>query len=195
MFDSLPNYPLHRRWREQVFPGPIVVALIQRHETPPAQPHYLLIRRKSGAYNGQWALVGGKWDFGETLISAITREVKEETNLDATFTALRGIVSERLAPPDDENAAAHFLIFVCELVADGVASEQNEGLVAWFTQAEIDELHTQKAIIPSDYAMLHHFAGSTEAAPYFEAEMVSLLGDEQQMTRLLRFERIDDEAK
>ncbi|MCP4415034.1 MAG: NUDIX hydrolase, partial [Chloroflexi bacterium] len=174
-----------------LFPGPIVVALIQRLADD--QPRYLLIQRNGKTYNGQWALVGGKWDFGETLMTAVTREVKEETNLDTTFTALRGIVNERLAPPDGESDAAHFLIFVCELAAaDGAASEQNEGAVAWFSRAEIDDLHAQNAIIPSDYAMLHQFAGSAEAAPHFEAEMLSELGNERERpSRLIRFERVN----
>ncbi len=206
MFDSLPNFPRHRRWRKQLFPGPIVVALIRRppnaSSTAVSPPHYLLIQRKSGAYyNGQWALVGGKWDFGETLMTAVTREVKEETNLDADFIALRGIVSERLAPSNQKNDgtmshrgdAAHFLIFVCELAAaNGTASEQNEGAVAWFSRAEIDDLHAQNAIIPSDYLMLQQFAGSTESIPHFEAEMVSALGDKKKRpSQLMRFERID----
>ncbi|MEJ2750811.1 MAG: NUDIX hydrolase [Anaerolineae bacterium] len=138
MFDSLPDLPLHRRWRNQLYPGPVVVALIQR-QTAVASPCYLLIRRKSDSYTGQWALVGGKWDFGETLVTAVTREVEEETGLAASFTALRGMVSERLVPPNQEKQAAHFLIFVCEMTApDGDAREQNEGAVAWFTRTEID---------------------------------------------------------
>jgi ADP-ribose pyrophosphatase YjhB (NUDIX family) len=43
-----------------------------------------------------WALVGGKWDFGEELGTAVTREVKEETSLDTRFVALRGLVNVRL---------------------------------------------------------------------------------------------------
>ncbi len=194
MFDSLSNFPRRRRWREQLFPGPIVVALIRRPTALVGSvSQYLLIRRKSGAYSGQWALVGGKWDFGETLMTAVTREVKEETNLDTAFTALRGIVNERLAPAGDKDDAAHFLIFVCELAAaNGAASEQNEGAVAWFTCAEIDTLHAQKAIIPSDYAMLKQFAGSTEAAPHFEAEMVAeMVGEAKRPSQLIRFERIN----
>ncbi|MCA9920815.1 MAG: NUDIX hydrolase [Anaerolineales bacterium] len=192
MFESLPDFPLNRRWRGQAFPSPVVVAIIQR-QTAVSQPRCLLIRRVSDSYIDQWALVGGKWDFGETLVTAVTREVKEETNLNATFTALRGIVSERVVPPDQENDAAHFLIFVCELSApDGVAREQNEGAVAWFTRTEIDELHAQNAIIPSDYRMLQQFAGSTESVSHVEAEMLSALGGNQkQPAHLIRFERVN----
>lgn len=113
--------------------------------------------------------------------------------MDAVFVALRGLVSERLAPPDQKSPAAHFLIFVCELRAeDGDASEQSEGVVAWFSRSEIDEMHEQNAIIPSDYLMIQHFAGSVESIPHFEAEMVTVLGsDQEHPTRLIRFERID----
>lgn len=203
-FDSLPDFPLDRRWRSQIFPGPVVVAIIQRRKSAsatataadgshPATPQYLLIQRNGDTYTGQWALVGGKWDFGETLVTAVIREVKEETGLGATFVALRGLVSERLAPPDQKSPAAHFLILVCELRAeDGDASEQNEGAVAWFSRSEIEALHEQNAIIPSDYLMIQHFAGVEEPIPHFEAEMMTILGsDQEQPTRLIRFERID----
>lgn len=198
MFDSLPDFPVDRRWRGQIFPGPVVVAIIQRQTAvtdgrQPATPHYLLIRRSGDTYTGQWALVGGKWDFGETLVTAVIREVKEETGLDATFLALRGLVSERLAPPDQTSPAAHFLILVCELRAEyGDATEQNEGAVAWFSRSEMDALHEQNAIIPSDYLMIQHFAGAAESIPHFEAEMMTVLGDDQEHpSRLVRFDRID----
>ena len=198
MFDSLPDFPVDRRWRNQIYPGPVVVAIIQRQMAAvdggySTTPIYLLIRRSGDTHTGQWALVGGKWDFGETLVTAVIREVKEETDLDTTFLALRGLVSERLAPPNQQSPAAHFLIFVCELRAEnGEASEQNEGAVAWFSRSEIDALHEQNAIIPSDYLMIQQFAGAGRSVPHYEAEMITVLGDKQKHPSwLIRFERID----
>jgi 8-oxo-dGTP diphosphatase len=190
MFDSLHQFPTDRRWREQPFPAPIVVALIRRQQAD-AEPRYLLIRRKAGPYSGQWALVGGKWDFGETLATAVTREVQEETGLVAKFIALRGIVSERVLPPNDDLPGAHFLLLVCELTApDGVASEQAEGAVAWFTPTAISELHSQQAIIPSDYAMIQQFLHSFSEVTLIEAEMISAIGgSDLYPTELRRFER------
>lgn len=195
-FDLLPDLPPERRWRAQAYPAPVVGALIRR-QTAAGHPCYLLIRRKYDPYKGQWALVGGKWDFGETLAAAVVREVREETGLAATFVALRGLVSERLAPQVDANAGAHFLIFVCELAAPtGAAEEQAEGAVAWFTLAEIDELHASAAIIPSDYAMIRSFAESAESLPYIEAEMIAAVnGDQAQPARLVRFERVDGQKQ
>jgi ADP-ribose pyrophosphatase YjhB (NUDIX family) len=95
-FTALPTLPPEQRWRGQTAPVPVVVALIRRaHEDG---ERLLLIRRAAGPYAGQWALVGGKWEFGETLPEAIVREVAEETGLRTSFVAVRGVVSERVAP-------------------------------------------------------------------------------------------------
>jgi 8-oxo-dGTP diphosphatase len=177
--------PPSRRWRQQAYPIPVVVNLIHR----PHDDQYLLIRRNKEPYIGRWGLVGGKWDFGETLASAATREVKEETSLDTTFIALRGVVNERVAPAGLDDTAGHFLIFICELAAGvGEAREQAEGAVAWFTPAEIDTLHHQAQVIPSDYLMLKQFTDpAAPAIDLYEAEMVAAAGDGGELT-LLRFD-------
>lgn len=172
MFNHLTQIPPEQRWHEQPYPLPVVVALIKR---PFAQNEhrYLLIHRTSRVHHGMWALVGGKWDFGETLPDAIVREVAEETGLVAQFVALRGTVSQRLAA--DNEKPAHFLLFVCELHApDGIAEEQQEGEAAWFSHAEIEHLQANGRIIPTDYAMLQQFATAT-APLHVEAEMVASL--------------------
>ncbi|MBK8987722.1 MAG: NUDIX domain-containing protein [Chloroflexi bacterium] len=191
MFDTLSALPAAQRWRQQPFPAPIVVAIIRRQQLG-AEPCYLLIQRQATTYRGQWALVGGKWDFGETLATAVTREVREETGLLADFVALRGVVSERVVPPADDLPGAHFLLLVCELSApEGTAVEQTEGAVGWFTPTDISALHSQQAIIPSDFAMLHRFAGASDPSIHIEAEMVSAIGGATPYpTELRRFEEI-----
>lgn len=191
LLNVLANLPQAQRWRAQLYPAPIVVALIQR-PFPNNTSRYLLIKRKSGIHNGQWALVGGKWDFGEEMATSVTREVREETGLQAQFIGLRGIASERIAPADNEGMGAHFLLFVCALTAPkGDAQEQNEGEVNWLTAAEIDALHTEQAIIPSDYAMINRFAGETAVVPHIEIEMSGGVGKRhKQPAQLMRFEEI-----
>ena len=175
MFQSLAQIPVQARWREQSYPMPIVAAIIRRERLPDNSNNadFLLIRRNSSPYQGMWALVGGKWDFGETLAQAIIREVQEETGLETAFVALRGMVNERLASAAKvADCPAHFVIFVCELrVTAGTAQEQAEGEVVWFTTAEIETLHREQAIVPSDFAMLQQFSKAA-ALPYSEAEMV-----------------------
>ncbi len=189
MFNKLANLPQTQRWRGQQQPIPIVVAIVR--EMAPA-PRYLLIQRNGDTYHGQWALVGGKWDFGETLPQAIVREVREETNLDTEFVALRGVVSERVLTPEAAvmpAQAAHFLLFVCDLaVVAGQAQQQQEGAVAWFAWEAIEQLQAQQQIIPSDMAMLQQFAGVKTAVAHIEAEMISNIGQKQiQVPQLVRF--------
>jgi ADP-ribose pyrophosphatase YjhB (NUDIX family) len=175
-FDSMSGLPRDQRWHGQMHPTPVVVALIRDRAEGGESTRFLLIRRNVGPYTGQWALVVGKWDFGETLDAAIVREVREETALETKFVALRALISERVVPWQAGDLGAHFLIFVCELaVESGRATEQTEGIVAWFTRPQLDGLKRAEAIIPSDYAMIEQFALAEQAAPYVEVEMLAPL--------------------
>ena len=188
-FSTLTTLPPEQRWRGQTAPVPVVVALIRRAHNDGER--LLLIRRAAGPYAGHWALVGGKWDFGETLAEAIVREVREETGLATALVAVRGLVSERVTPWSPAELAAHFLLLVCDLVVrGGEAAEQSEGLVAWFDHAAIDALHAAGNIIPSDYAMIREFAAATGCAPYVEVEMRATVGGAAgSLSELLRFRR------
>ncbi|MDP1792965.1 MAG: NUDIX domain-containing protein, partial [Acidimicrobiales bacterium] len=42
----------------------------------------LLIRRGHGPAAGEWSVPGGRVEFGELMVEALVREVKEETGLD-----------------------------------------------------------------------------------------------------------------
>lgn len=150
-----------------------VLALISRNGDN-NKTRWLLIKRQVEPYAGKWALVGGKWDFGETLERSVTREVKEETGLNADFVALRSVVSERVAPRSAEDEGGHFLLFVCLLHApNGNASEQYEGPVAWFSLAELDALHADNAIIPTDYTLLKQFGLTASGLTYVEADIIA----------------------
>ena len=195
MVDFLADIPIEERWRNQKQPAPIVISIIRRvqsQKTPVDDiESYLLIRRKNGPYRHFWALVGGKWDFGESLSVAALREVEEETGLTGSFDSLLGLVNERARIDNRESpGAAHFLLFVCQVDAGGgEAKEREEGEVAWFTKNEIEGLNSAGEIIPSDFAMLSHFVGE-EALPYVEVEMNSVSdgGPDPGDAQLTRFE-------
>lgn len=196
-FGALVRIPINSRWRRQQHPMPVVVAIIQKQEEEDLSENervsYLLIRRKSEPYKDYWALIGGKWDFGETLAHAILREVREETSLDVSFDSLVGIVNERLASENgEETKPAQFLLFVCRLsYHSGLATEQQEGAVDWFTPAELERLNEAGEIIPSDFLMLAHFI---EAPPviHHEVDMLASGGvrDSKPGSYIVRFERI-----
>ncbi len=190
MFESLSNLPLARRWQEQAYPVASVLALIRRDDVSngdEAIPRYLLIQRQTEPYIGKWGLVGGRWEFGETLETAITREVKEETGLGTTFVALRGLVNERIAPRSPSDEGAHYLLFVCEVhVLTGTAREQSEGPVAWYGLEELKELSERQAIIFTDHAIIRRFTQNGAGIPYIEAEVVAS-SSEKGTDELVRF--------
>ncbi len=170
MNHSLAQLPDSRRWRQQAFPVAIVGAIIRRDIDP--EPRYLLIRRINEPYIGLWALVGGRWEFGETLAEAVTREVQEETGLTTTFVALHTVVNERLVPADPSTFGAHFVLFVCEVQAlSGEPSEQAEGQVAWFAVDQLKDLHRRQAIVSTDYRILEQSFTASRPVAYVETEV------------------------
>lgn len=190
-FAALTSLPIEQRWRSQVAPAPIVAALIRRPGRAAGQDEFLLINRNSEPYRGYWALVGGKWEFGEPLSTAVEREVAEESGLRSTFVAVRALVGERMLAPGAVSQAAHFLILLCEVHVDGGhASQQSEGDVRWFGRSELDELHAGGRIVPSDYAMMREFSNADVVLPYVEARLIgSAAGQPEQPLRLLGFDQ------
>jgi GrpB-like predicted nucleotidyltransferase (UPF0157 family)/ADP-ribose pyrophosphatase YjhB (NUDIX family) len=175
-FESLTALPLARRWRDQTYPVTSVLAIIRRDVATQdgAESQILLIQRQKEPYAGKWGLVGGRWEFGERLESAVTREVKEETGLDATFIALRGVASERIVPGSEHVDGAHYVLFICELLAPiGTAQEQSEGPVAWFSPQDISALHDRQAIIVTDHAILERFSQIVGPPAFLEVEVVA----------------------
>ena len=54
----------------------------------------ILIKRKKNPYKDSWALPGGFVEYGETVESAVIREVKEETGLDVDLCKIVGVYSD-----------------------------------------------------------------------------------------------------
>jgi len=61
----------------------------------------LIIKRGKAPFKGLWSIPGGGLEFGETLIDAVKREVREETNIEIDIIGLidvfEGFQSEREA--------------------------------------------------------------------------------------------------
>jgi 8-oxo-dGTP diphosphatase len=170
--ERMTDLPLMRRWQEQRYPMPSVMAIISRATNQGTS--YLLIKRRKEPYIRMWALVGGKWDFGESLAAAVIRETKEETGLTAFFLGLRGVVNYRLMPRGEADLGAHFSLFLCAVHApEGEPCEQAEGTVAWFGRTELGELNAAAQIVPTDYLILDLYERPTRSISYFEAEVVA----------------------
>lgn len=72
----------------------------------------LLIRRARAPFAGHWSIPGGKVQFGETLASALHREILEETALSVDVLGLVGVFEALPEKPGDR----HFVMvdYACD---------------------------------------------------------------------------------
>lgn len=96
----------------------------------------LLIRRGHGPAAGEWSVPGGRVEFGELMVEALVREVKEETGLDVVVGDYLGHV-ERIG--DDHHFVIHDFLAIAfdrePLVAGDDAAE-----VRWVNLSDVADL-------------------------------------------------------
>ena len=91
----------------------------------------LLIRRGKPPRAGQWSLPGGAQQLGETLLEAVTRDVREET----------GLPLESVRQPDGRVRYHYTLVdFTAEAPKGEAVAGGDAVAVGWFTVAELADL-------------------------------------------------------
>lgn len=100
----------------------------------------LLQRRRSGLFKGYVGLPGGKVEFGEDVVEAGLRELKEETGLSAIGAKLVGVYSE--VNVEGESIADHFVLFVvrAEGYRGSLVESSPEGENFWAYEQEVSSL-------------------------------------------------------
>jgi len=188
---DLIHLPASRRWRGQERPVTSIVAILRTSPEEPVYPPdaYLLIQRIKPPYMHKWGMVGGKWDFGESLEEAVKREVMEETGLQTTFISLRGIMNERILPLDQNTHGGHYVIFICELqLISGTPVEKREGPVQWFTFDELQQKAGNGEIIATDFALMKTFRIPSPHLLFIEAEVRSSQEGNKRVDTITRFD-------
>lgn len=121
----------------------------------------LLIERTD---NGLWALPGGAQDFGESVVQAAQREVREETGIDVKITGLSGIYSDPrhvIAYDDGEVRQEFSLCFHARPVGGQLSSSSETREARWVSPDSVPDLK----IHPSMRLRIDH-ALKQEPQPY-----------------------------
>ena len=122
-----------------VRPVPAVLAVVPRGQ------EVLLVQRRNPPDAGLWGFPGGKVDFGETLMSAAERELREETGVTAramrVLTALDAMGQG--AVPDH-----HFVLIavLCDWLEGEPLAADDAQDARWVAMAELDRLPLSKDV-------------------------------------------------
>ena len=123
------------------------------------EPQVLFQQRRKNPYYGYWGFPTGKVRFGETIIEAAARELKEETSLEADFERL-GIYKELTHMDTGELLEDKlFCVVRCTNVRGELLSEFEGGLNVWMTQAEARKLEKRYASFETELKMIHSPSG------------------------------------
>lgn len=118
-----------------------------------ADDQIALIKFKRNQLAGYWGLPGGKFEDGEFLEEAITREFTEEVGHPVRLEEFCAVVDEEVTRPE---GASRLTLYVCRLKPVGALTPTprdlgEEGEIGWFP---VDDLRALKDhIVPSDYRM------------------------------------------
>ncbi len=106
----------------------------------------LLVERQDGDFTGRWGFPGGKVELDEFLQDAVTREVAEETGLDAAFDRHCGVVSEQVV--DSGRVRKHVLLHVCTVAVDATGTLTDPA--AWVPRERLDGMRgeTVPSLVP-----------------------------------------------
>jgi len=107
----------------------------------------LIVRRARKPADGVYTLPGGVVEAGETLIEAVTREVREETGLETAPVALAGF-REMIMRDGGNKVSRHFVIlsFAARWVSGEVRLNHELDDARWLLPAEIEGLKTTEGL-------------------------------------------------
>jgi 8-oxo-dGTP pyrophosphatase MutT (NUDIX family) len=123
-------------------------------------PHYLLQERRKHPYYGFWGFPSGKIRWGETVLEAAARELKEETGLSAAYRYV-GLYHEHAYQQETGELLEDklFHIIHCTNPHGTLVTEFEGGRNAWLTKDEMEAKEKVYSSADTELEMLHreHF--------------------------------------
>jgi ADP-ribose pyrophosphatase YjhB (NUDIX family) len=109
------------------------------------QERVLLVRRGGEPLKGHWSLPGGLVELGESLVDALSREIKEETSLTVQPEAIVDVVDRIYRDSsgagnaiDETRIRYHYVVvdFWCRVLAGVLSPASDADDVCWISRAE-----------------------------------------------------------
>lgn len=100
--------------------------------------HVLLVRRGRPPLQGEWSLPGGAVDVGETLASAVQREVREETGLIVDVGAIVDVL-DRIHMDHAGRVEYHYVLidYLCAVVGGHLQAQSDAADARWVPRAQL----------------------------------------------------------
>jgi mutator protein MutT len=102
----------------------------------------LLAERGHEPLKGVWSLPGGVVEVGETLETAIRREVREETGLVVKVTRLFEVF-ERIMPDETGRSEYHYVLldYLCRPAGGAPVAGDDVSRVEWVAEGDLKKYH------------------------------------------------------
>jgi 8-oxo-dGTP diphosphatase len=108
----------------------------------------LLVRRGNEPLKGEWSVPGGAVELGETLQTAVAREVREETGLDVDVGPIVEVL-DRIRIDASGRAQYHYVLvdFLCRPRGGSLACASDAEDVTWAALTELPRYEVAEATL------------------------------------------------
>jgi 8-oxo-dGTP diphosphatase len=111
----------------------------------------VLVKRKDPPFQGKYALPGGFVEVGETVETAVVREVEEETGLRTSVKRLVGVYSDSDRDPRGHTVS---VVFELEVISGGLKGGDDAISAEVFDIDALPEMAFDHAVIIKDFLQL-----------------------------------------